>query len=147
MSVQVGLYLWTKRKHSACSITPTTCKLIKRFSAASTCQKCTSKFVQLGGGTQVLSNAGPTNTRLRAYLGLVVGTGEEGVRMLVGGKEVTLEEGKVVVVDESFEHEMENRGKGKSLLLAVDFHHPDLSDESKKNSSFTQWIKNSWWTK
>ena len=77
-------------------------------------------------GTHVLPHTGPTNTRLRAHLGLVVP--ETGlVEMRVGPQTLRWSEGKVFVIDDSFEHEVWQAGEGLRLVLLVDFWHPDLS--------------------
>ena len=53
--------------------------------------------------------------------------------MLAGGEEVILEQGKVTVVDDSFDTALQS-GEGEMHLLQVDFHHPDLSDRRKKDA-------------
>ena len=53
-------------------------------------------------GTHLRPHCGPTNHRLRLHLGLVV---PENSVMISGGESRHWEEGKVLVLDDSFEHE------------------------------------------
>lgn len=66
------LFTWGHRRAFHCSLAPKTCALVKRFRAAAKCNKGTTKFNVLRGGTRTASHAGPTNVRLRVQLGLQV---------------------------------------------------------------------------
>jgi aspartyl/asparaginyl beta-hydroxylase (cupin superfamily) len=55
-------------------------------------------------GTHLKPHCGPTNHRLRLHLGLVV---PEGSQMISGGETHGWSEGKVLVLDDSFEHEVD----------------------------------------
>ena len=135
-----GLYLYGKKKHESCSKTPSLCKIIKKFTDSSNCKKCTSKFVLLNPNTKVLPHVGPTNSRLRAVLPINVPEGNSGIT--VGGKQFNFEEGKMIVIDDSFEKSLWNETEEDLLLLSVDFHHPDLKDREKKSAGFTDYVKN-----
>lgn len=137
------LFLFGKKKHEACSRASTTCKLLKKFKDSSSCPKCISKFLIIKPAAELLPKVGPTNTRLRAVLPLRV-TGSAGVR--VGEKIVSLETGKVVVFDDSFENRFWNDSNDDIVLLVMDFHHPDLPDREKKSSTFTDYVKNQFMT-
>jgi aspartate beta-hydroxylase len=41
-------------------------------------------------------------------------------------------EGKLIIFDDSFDHEVWNDGKEFRLVLIVDLWHPDLKDSTKK---------------
>ena len=128
---QRPVYSWGKRRHAACALAPTTCSLIKQFVDSSKCRKCQSKFLVLKPNSQQVVRVGPTNGRLRALLPLKLA--QKGVKLVAGGEEVTLEQGKVTVVDDSFDVALQS-GEAEMLLLQVDFHHPDLSDKRKKDA-------------
>jgi len=52
----------------------------------------------------VWPHCGPSNTRIRAHLGLVVPEGC--CRMRVANETIEWKEGKIIVFDDSFEHEV-----------------------------------------
>ena len=65
------------------------------------------------------------NLRVRAHLGLQVPPGCE---MRVGTQTRSWQEGKVLLFEDSFEHEVWNRGSSRRAILILDFWHPDLTD-------------------
>jgi len=81
--------------------------------------------------SQQVVRVGPTNGRLRALLPLKLA--QKGAKLIAGGEVVTLDQGKVTVVDDSFDVALRS-GEAEMLLLQVDFHHPDLSDKRKKDA-------------
>jgi tetratricopeptide (TPR) repeat protein len=80
----------------------------------------------LDPGTRVAPHQGPTNLRLRCHLGLQV-PDRCGVR--VGGVTRGWQEGRCIVFDDSFSHEVWNDGDRRRLVLVLDLWHPDLSDD------------------
>ena len=128
---QRPLYSWGKRRHAACALAPVTCSLVKQFVDSSKCRKCQSKILVLEPNSEQVVRVGPTNGRLRALLPLKLGQG--GAKLVAGDEEVTLVQGKVTVVDDSFDTALKS-GEGEMHLLQVDFHHPDLGDRRKKDS-------------
>ena len=82
-------------------------------------------------GTHVHSHTGPTNCRLRSHLGLAIP--KTGVKMRILNKFITWEEGKVMIFDDSFEHEVWHEGDKPRLILIVDVFHPQLTEYEKKN--------------
>ena len=85
-------------------------------------------------GTHVWAHTGPTNCRLRAHLGLVVPEKEK-LRLRVGTQERTWEEGKVLVFDDSWEHEVWHNGNDYRLILIIDVWHPELTSEERTSLS------------
>lgn len=77
-------------------------------------------------GTHVWPHTGPTNCRVRAHLGLVVPGGAE---IRVGNTTKTWEEGKFIIFDDSFEHEVWHNGPSYRLVLIVDLWHPELTQD------------------
>jgi len=76
----------------------------------------------------VWPHTGPTNCRIRAHLGLVVPPGP-----LIRVTNETREwiEGKFIIFDDSFEHEVWHDGSSVRLVLIVDIWHPDLTAHEK----------------
>lgn len=115
-----------ERHAKNCQRAPTTCWLIEQFKAAARCRRGQVKFSVMQPGTHVWSHCGPTNSRLRAHLGLIV---PQKARMRVVNETLTWTEGEFIVFDDSFEHEVWHEGEKVRLILIVDFWHPDLTEQ------------------
>lgn len=75
-------------------------------------------------GAKTWAHCGPTNCRLRAQLGLLIPPGSH---MRVANVTEVWKSGKIVVFDDSFEHQLINDGKSPLLLLSLDLWHPELT--------------------
>ena len=78
--------------------------------------------------THVIPHCGYTNGRLRVHMGLKIPTG---VSLRVKDQHLTWREGKCIVFDDSFEHEVWHAGKGPRVILLLDILHPQLAEEDK----------------
>ena len=58
--------------------------------------------------------------------------------MRVGETHVYWQEGKVLVFDDSFEHEVWNLSNEERLIFIVDIFHPDLSENQKKDRKYME---------
>lgn len=101
---------------------PRTAELIASIPGATTAGL--AFFAHVGPGTHVARHWGPHNARLRCHLGLVV---PPGCSMRVGAETKAWEEGKLMVMDDSFEHEVWNTSTESRLVLVFDVWHPDLT--------------------
>lgn len=81
-------------------------------------------FSILTKGAHITPHCGPLNTRLRCHLGVVV---RQGCEIRVGTETRSWQEGKCLVFDDSFEHEVWNLSSQARTVLVVDFWHPDLT--------------------
>jgi len=117
-------------KTKNCERAPITCKLIKSFTAASTCKRGQVKFSVMNEGTHVHSHCGPTNCRVRCHLGLKV---PEQTYIRVAERLRSWKEGEWLIFDDSYEHEVWHNGTGTRLVLIVDIWHPELT-EHERNS-------------
>ncbi len=79
-------------------------------------------------GTQLLAHRGVTNTRLVAHLPLIV---PENCALSVGGEVHEWQEGRVVVFDDTYEHEAWNRSDLTRVILIFDLWHPALSEPER----------------
>ena len=89
------------KQSDGCQLAPKTCQILEKFmmSNAVLCKRGQIKFSVMHSGTHVLPHTGPTNTRLRAHLGLMVPEAEGGlVQMRVGEEILKWSEGKVFVI-------------------------------------------------
>jgi aspartate beta-hydroxylase len=74
-------------------------------------------------GTHIVPHCGGSNTRLRVHFAIRI---PPGATMRVGETLVEWEEGKCVVFDDSFEHEVWNRAASERVVLLFDVLHPNL---------------------
>ena len=80
------------------------------------------KFSAVDPGTHIRPHTGPSNERLRSHFTL---THTGGARLRVGQEWRTWEEGKVMVFDSSWEHEVIHEGTERRVVLILDIWHPD----------------------
>ena len=102
----------------------------------------------LAPGSHIQPHCGPTNHRLRLHLGLIVpdesasvdGVGGDdkgaaesrtrsgvGAAIRVGDETRRWQAGKVLLLDDSFEHEVWNNAATPRLVLILDVWHPDIN--------------------
>ena len=87
-----------------------------------------AKFSAIQPGTHIRLHTGPSNKSLRSHLTLVH---EGGARMRVADEWTTWEEGKAILFDSSWEHEVVHNGDSIRVVLIVDIWHPDLPEEMR----------------
>ncbi|MFI5783174.1 aspartyl/asparaginyl beta-hydroxylase domain-containing protein [Nocardia sp. NPDC051570] len=86
-------------------------------------------FSIMGPGAHVTPHCGFINARIRVHLGLAV---PEGARMRVGSQTRPWTEGKVLLFDDSFDHEVWNDSDRGRAVLLFDVWHPDLTKLEKR---------------
>ncbi len=129
---QFTLYARGKKIESNCKHAPKTCKLVDGFLSAKSCKRGQVKFSVMHPVVHVWPHCGPTNSRLRAHLGLQV---PDGAFIRVGNDTKQWIEGRFIVFDDSFEHEVWHNGSDFRLVLIVDFWHPQLTQNQIDNLS------------
>uniref|UniRef100_A0A3B4UVR3 Aspartyl/asparaginy/proline hydroxylase domain-containing protein n=1 Tax=Seriola dumerili TaxID=41447 RepID=A0A3B4UVR3_SERDU len=97
---------------------------------ANTYNMCYMDFSVMQPGTHVWPHTGPTNCRLRMHLGLVIP--KQGSETNKGSK---WEEGKVLIFDDSFEHEVWQDADSYRLIFIVDVWHPELTQYQRQTLS------------
>ncbi len=93
-------------------------------------------FSALTAGTHLWAHCGHTNVVVSLSMGLRV---PPGCSMRVGREERTWQEGKCLVFDDSFEHEVWNRGTGTRFILLLDMWHPELTAVERKVAARALW--------
>mmetsp|Transcript_16214 Transcript_16214/g.23846 ORF Transcript_16214/g.23846 Transcript_16214/m.23846 type:complete len:433 (+) Transcript_16214:53-1351(+) len=93
-------------------------------------------FSVLGPNTRIRSHCGSTNLRLTAHLGLSVPFISEkeeksACAIRVADKWLTWEEGRVLVFDDSFEHQVNNMTLKPRVVLLLRFWHPDFPQNER----------------
>lgn len=82
-------------------------------------------FSALHPGTRLLPHCASSNNRLTCHLGLSC---PHGPRLRVGPEWATWEEGRCLLFDDSFEHEVVHDGTEVRIVLLIRFWHPDLPE-------------------
>ena len=86
-------------------------------------------FSTLRPGTHLRPHCGSTNTRLTAYLGIVI---PPGCSIRAGNEWREWREGEVLVFDDSWEHEVRHRGGEDRVVLLINFWHPELAEHERR---------------
>nr|XP_056710888.1 aspartyl/asparaginyl beta-hydroxylase [Euleptes europaea] len=127
---QFTLWQQGRKNDNACKSVPKTCALLERFPEATGCRRGQIKYSVMHPGTHVWPHTGPTNCRLRMHLGLVIP--KEGCRIRCAEETRSWEEGKVLIFDDSFEHEVWQGASTYRLIFIVDVWHPELTAQQRR---------------
>ncbi|XP_045899717.1 aspartyl/asparaginyl beta-hydroxylase isoform X2 [Micropterus dolomieu] len=130
---QYTLWQQGKKVGNACQGIPKTCSLLERYPEATGCKRGQIKFSVMQPGTHVWPHTGPTNCRLRMHLGLVIP--KQGCRIRCTDQTREWEEGKVLIFDDSFEHEVWQDADSYRLIFIVDVWHPELTAYQRQTLS------------
>jgi aspartyl/asparaginyl beta-hydroxylase (cupin superfamily) len=104
-------------------LTPTTARLLAGMPGLSH-PNGLAYFSVVNPGMRVTPHRGPTNSRLRIHLGLRI---PAGAVIRVGDEWRSWQEGRCLVFDDSWEHEVSNKSEFLRAVLLVDTWHPDLT--------------------
>ncbi|XP_060949434.1 aspartyl/asparaginyl beta-hydroxylase-like isoform X2 [Limanda limanda] len=130
---QYTLWQQGRKDGNSCQGVQKTCSLLERYTEATGCKRGQIKFSVMQPGTHVWPHTGPTNCRLRIHLGLVVP--KEGCRIRCTNQTREWEEGKVLIFDDSFEHEVWQDAVSYRLIFIVDVWHPELTQHQRQTLS------------
>ncbi|XP_074550056.1 aspartyl/asparaginyl beta-hydroxylase-like isoform X2 [Halichoeres trimaculatus] len=130
---QYTLWQQGKKVGTACQGVPKTCALLERYTEATGCKRGQIKFSVMQPGTHVWPHTGPTNCRLRMHLGLVIP--KRGCKIRCTDQTREWEEGKVLIFDDSFEHEVWQDADSYRLIFIVDVWHPELTAYQRQTLS------------
>ncbi|GAB1288299.1 Aspartyl/asparaginyl beta-hydroxylase [Apodemus speciosus] len=159
---QFTLWQQGRKNENACKGAPKTCTLLEKFSETTGCRRGQIKYSIMHPGTHVWPHTGPTNCRLRMHLGLVIPkegckircANETRIMGFLPGcasfkysitthnttffssdSELarTWEEGKVLIFDDSFEHEVWQDASSFRLIFIVDVWHPELTPQQRRS--------------
>lgn len=112
------------RHEANCSFCPQTAALIEQLPSL-----VTAEFSYLPANTQIKPHKGFTKMVLRVHLGLII-PGQCGLR--VGDETRTWEPGKLLVFDDSFEHEAWNNSNEDRFVLMMDIPNPTWNYTAKE---------------
>jgi aspartate beta-hydroxylase len=110
---------------------PTTFKIVTSLPEASSMVLGATKISVMEPGTHVLAHTGLTNARLRIHLGL---SGLDGVYIRVGDSTRQWRDGRCIVFDDSFVHEVWHNGTQTRIVLIVDIWHVEMDEAARQAS-------------
>lgn len=132
------LYEFSKRSTRNCMHAPITCSLIDNVPQITDNVKGIVIFSMMEAGTHIHPHSGPSNCRLRVHLGLDVPEtyknstvdSKSYSRLRVKNEYVSWKNGKMIVWDDSFDHEVwhYHHLNHRRLILIIDIIHPDLNE-------------------
>jgi aspartate beta-hydroxylase len=125
---QVVLYEAGRRQDEACAAFPVTAGVVEQIPEATTFGPGVVTLSWLAPGSHVIPHCGHTNGQLRVHMGLQV---PPGALMRVGTERLTWQEGRCIVFDDSFEHEVWHTGDQPRLVLLLDVVHPALTTSQR----------------
>lgn len=108
-----------------CEACPVTASVLDQVPGAGSAGQ--AYFSVMSGGTHVKAHSGPTNTRIRCHLGLVV---PESCEIRVDDQYLKWKELGCIVFDDSVDHEVWISDEERAVLI-VDLWHPELTDTEK----------------
>jgi hypothetical protein len=112
-----------RENESVCQSCPEIMKLVRRIP-----KRCSDVFISaISPGAKIRLHRGPTNTKLTCHLGLIVPSGDLGLK--VGTETRTWSVGEWILFNDSYPHEAWNHGSGVRYVLIVDVWCPGLTDE------------------
>ncbi|KAM3927849.1 aspartyl/asparaginyl beta-hydroxylase [Leptodactylus fuscus] len=127
---QYTLWQQGRKNEKSCNAAPNTCALLERFPESTGCRRGQIKYSVMHPGTHVWPHTGPTNCRLRMHLGLVIPS--QGCRIRCANDTRSWKEGKVLIFDDSFEHEVWQEADAYRLIFIVDVWHPELTQHQRR---------------
>lgn len=107
-----------------CSLCPKTYEVLKQIPSL-----VSADFSYLPANTKILPHKGFTKMVLRAHLGLVV---PKNCFIRVGEETKTWQEGKMLIFDDSFEHEAWNDSEQDRFVLMLDIANPKWEYSAKE---------------
>ncbi|XP_063114506.1 aspartyl/asparaginyl beta-hydroxylase isoform X4 [Cavia porcellus] len=128
---QFTLWQQGRKNENACKGAPKTCTLLEKFPETTGCRRGQIKYSVMHPGTHVWPHTGPTNCRLRMHLGLVIP--QDGCKIRCANETKMWEEGKVLIFDDSFEHEVWQDASSFRLIFIVDVWHPELTPQQRRS--------------
>jgi aspartate beta-hydroxylase len=122
---QAYLFREGQWQEDVCAHFPVTRSVLAEIPEVTTFSPGVILVSRLSPGTHIVPHCGSTNAVLRVHLGIVV---PDGVSIRVAETTTTWQEGRCIVFDDSFEHEVHHDGDSDRVVLILDMAHPDLSD-------------------
>jgi beta-hydroxylase len=124
------LYGFGNRLERNCQQAPVTADIISRVPKIHT-----AWFSILAPGYHIPAHTGFTKGILRAHFGLIIPKERDKCRIRVGDQFMNWEEGKVFVIDDTYDHEVWNDTDEERVVLLLDFNRP-----MRLGGRFVNWL-------
>jgi beta-hydroxylase len=112
-------YVFGKRVEENCAICPETAKALRKISNLQN-----AFFSILAPHYHIPAHKGPTRAIIRVHLGLIIPEQRDKCWIRVHDKFANWEEGKCIIFDDSYEHEVHNETDQLRVVLFLDFDRP-----------------------
>jgi aspartyl/asparaginyl beta-hydroxylase (cupin superfamily) len=124
-------YFWQQFNlfENNCARCPKTAELLKRLQREDLLLAGMVCFSSLMPNSHIKAHTGPSNMRLTCHLGLLGCDGSSTIR--VGEDTCPFLQGKCIVFDDSYLHEVHHTGKNRRVTLMLDFWHPGMLQVEK----------------
>jgi aspartyl/asparaginyl beta-hydroxylase len=126
--LQAHLFRDGQWQRDVCARFPVTTGILSEIPEVTTLSPGVIMISRLTPGTRIMAHCGSTNAVLRVHLPVRV---PPGVSIRVADEVLTWTEGRCLIFDDSFEHEVWHEGTQDRIVLIVDMPHPDLSDSQR----------------
>jgi hypothetical protein len=110
-------------QEQVCAQLPVTMAVLAEIPEMTTLSPGVILLSRLTPGTHIVPHCGSTNAVLRVHLPIIA---PPGATIRVGDRTLSWEEGRCLVFDDSFEHEVWHRGTADRVVLIMDVLHPEL---------------------
>lgn len=114
-----GLHVYGKRIDDNCALCPRTAEAINAIP-----KMRTAMFSILKPHYHIVPHKGPTRAVVRVHLGLIVPKDRENLWIRVDNQKLHWEQGKVIIFDDSYEHEVRNDTDELRAVLFLDVDRP-----------------------
>ena len=126
--LQAHLFRDGQWQQGVCAQFPVTTAILREIPEVTTLSPGVIMISRLTPGTRIMAHCGSTNAVLRVHLPVKV---PPGVSIRVADEVLTWTEGKCLIFDDSFEHEVRHEGTQDRIVLIVDMPHPELGGSQR----------------
>jgi len=126
---QAHLFRDGRWQEDVCARFPVTRGILAEIPEVTTFSPGVITVSRVDPGSHIMPHCGPTNALLRVHFPLTI---PPGVSIRVADQVMTWEEGKCLVFDDSFEHEVRHDGTTDRVVLILDTLHPDLGGDHRE---------------
>ncbi len=116
-----GFLFFGIRQQSHCNACPETWRLLSQIPGLTG-----AEFSMMEPGTHITPHKGYTRMVLRSHIGLIIPQDAQACALRVGDQTRHWEEGKVMIFDDSYEHEAWNRSSERRAVLMFDIANPEM---------------------
>jgi hypothetical protein len=125
---QAYLFRDGRWQEEVCALLPVTRAILSDIPEITTLSPGSILISRLSPGTHIMPHCGSTNAVLRMHLGISV---PPGASIRVGEHWLEWSEGRCLIFDDSYEHEVRQDGERDRVVLILDIAHPGLDEKAR----------------